>query len=77
MSYLAKIDDQVDEAEMRARGLIPKTIWVYDVDAPGFREACLREARLLAEADAKDPTIESFSEAALRDLAEELDRLEN
>jgi hypothetical protein len=76
MPNSAKQYTKEEEAAMRARGLVPKTIWAFDVDAPGFREMCEQESRLLAEADAIDPTIDSFSEAALRDLAEELDRLE-
>lgn len=76
MSHSTKRKPEIDEAEMRARGLVPKTIWVYDVDAPGFRERMIEESRRIAEADARDPTIESFTEGALRDLAEELNRLE-
>ena len=76
MSRSTKPKTDMDEAAMRAKGLVPKTIWVFDVDAPGFREAMLKESRLLAEADAKDPSIESFTEAALLDLAEELNKLE-
>lgn len=76
MPNSAKQYTEEEEAAMRARGLVPKTIWVFDVDAPGFKEMCEQESRLLAEADARDPTIESFTEAALRELAEELDRLE-
>lgn len=68
MSRSAKRNTEIDEAAMRAKGLVPKMIWVYDVDAPGFREAMLRQSHLLAEADAKDFTIEGFSEAALADL---------
>lgn len=76
MSQSAKRKTEIDEAALRAKGLVPKTVWVFDVNAPGFKEACRRESRLLAEADARDPTIESFSEAALLDLAEELNRIE-
>lgn len=68
MSQPAKRKNEIDEAEMRAKGLVPKTIWVPDVNAPGFTEEYARQVRLVAESDAKDPTIESFSEAALRDL---------
>lgn len=76
MSRSAKRNTEVDEAAMRAKGLVPKTIWVFDVDAPGFKEAMAEEGRRLAEADAKDPTINSFTEAAWQELTEEIDRSE-
>lgn len=76
MSQSAKRKSEIDEAAMRAKGLVPKTIWVFDVDAPGFREAMAEEGRRLAEADARDPTIDSFMEAAWRELTEEIDRSE-
>ena len=65
-----------DDAAMRAKGLVPKTIWVFDVNAPGFKETMVNEGRRLAEADANDPSIDSFTEAAWRELTEEIDRSE-
>ena len=76
MSHSAKRNTEVNEAAMRAKGLVPKTIWVYDVDAPGFKAAMAAEGRRLAEADAKDPTIESFLEAAWIEMDEETRRSE-
>ncbi|ODT48397.1 MAG: hypothetical protein BGO80_15120 [Devosia sp. 63-57] len=61
---------------MRAAGLRPVTIWVPDFDSPEFKERCAQEARLLARADAEDPTIDSFLDAANQELAEYLDQLE-
>lgn len=37
MSHFAKREAEIDEAAMRAKGLVPKTIWVFDVNAPGFK----------------------------------------
>ena len=76
MSQSTKPKTEVDEAAMRAKRVVPRTAPLPDVTSPGFAEAMAREARLLAEADAKDPAIESFMDATLRDLAEELNRLE-
>lgn len=77
MASSAKRYTEAEEAAMREAGLVPKTIWVFDVDAPGFREAMLQEGRRLAEADMRDPTIDSFMEAAWRELTEEIDRSES
>jgi len=76
MTQSARRKSEIDEAAMRAKGLVPKTIWVFDENAPGFKEAMLDEGRRLAEADANDPTIDSFTEAAWRELTEEIDRSE-
>ena len=68
MSQAAKQNTEINEADLRAQGLIPKTVWVFDVDAPGFKERCLLESQKLAEADSLDPTIESFTEAAFLEV---------
>ena len=68
MSQSTKPKTEVDEAAMRAKGLVPRTIWVPDVNAPGFVEEYRRQMLLIAESDAKDPSIDSFSEAALAEL---------
>ena len=68
MSHSAKRDTEVDEAAMRAKGLVPKTIWVPDVNAPGFREEYRRQMLLLIEADAKDTTLDSFLVAAWTEI---------
>ena len=36
-------------AELRARGLRPKQIWVPDVNDPAFIAECRRQSRLVAE----------------------------
>jgi len=64
MSSSAKRTIEEHEAARQASGLVPRTIWVPDVSAPGFAEHYRTEMRRLAEADAKDPTIDSFLEAA-------------
>jgi Protein of unknown function (DUF3018). len=64
MPNSAKRYSKAEEAEMRAAGLRPVTIWVPDVTRPGFAEECARQARLVAEADARDPTVQSFMDAA-------------
>ncbi|NGP17468.1 antitoxin MazE family protein [Devosia aurantiaca] len=68
MSRSARRYTPEEEAAMRAQGLKPVTVWVFDTDRPGFAEECARQSRLLAEADARDPTIDSFMDAANRDM---------
>ena len=68
MSRSARRFTPEQEATMRAQGLVPKTIWVFDTERPGFAEECARQSRLLAEADARDPTIDSFMDAVHQDM---------
>ncbi|WP_211369191.1 antitoxin MazE family protein [Roseospira navarrensis] len=53
---------------MRAAGLRPVQIWVPDTRRPGFEEECRRQSRIVAEADAADPDLSAFMEAALADV---------
>lgn len=53
---------------MRAAGLRPVQIWVPDTRRPGFAEECRRQCRLAAKADARDPGIDEFMDAALADM---------
>ncbi|BCI93004.1 MULTISPECIES: antitoxin MazE family protein [Acetobacteraceae] len=53
---------------LRKAGLRPVQIWVPDTRAKGFDEECRRQARLVASADAHDPDLASFLEAAAADL---------
>lgn len=59
-----------EEAEMRAAGLRPVTIWVPDLTNPAAAEAYRRHAKSLAEAP--DVDIDSFLEAAWQELEDEL-----
>jgi hypothetical protein len=43
-------------------------LWVLDTRQPGFAEECRRQSCIVAEADAKDPDLEKFMEAALLDM---------
>jgi Protein of unknown function (DUF3018) len=45
---------------MRAAGLRPVQIWVPDVNAPGFAEACRRQARAIAASDSAGDEIVRF-----------------
>ena len=45
---------------MRAAGLRPVQIWVPDINAPGFAEACHRQARAIAESDPGGDEIMQF-----------------
>jgi hypothetical protein len=45
-------------------------IWVPDTRQPGFAEACRRQSLAVAAADASDPELISFIDAALDDLGE-------
>jgi hypothetical protein len=53
---------------MRAAGLRPVQIWVPDTRRPGFAEECRRQAMIVAAANAADPDLDAFLDAALRDL---------
>ena len=53
---------------LRAAGLRPIQIWVPDTRRPGFAEECRRQARIVAAADAAEPALEAFLDAALLDL---------
>jgi hypothetical protein len=53
---------------LRKAGLRPVQIWLPDTRAKGFDEECRRQARLTAEADALDPALASFLDAAAADL---------
>ena len=50
MSSSAKRTIEEHEAARQASGLVPRTIWVPDVSAPGFAEHYRTEMRRLAEA---------------------------
>jgi len=45
---------------MRAARLRPVQIWVPDVNAPGFAEACRRQARAIARSDPAGEEIMRF-----------------
>ena len=45
---------------MRAAGFRPVQIWVPDVNAPGFAEACRRQARAVAKSDRAGDEIMRF-----------------
>lgn len=64
------ISDRVQRhrAGLRAAGLRPLQIWVPDTRRPGFAEECRRQSRLAAIADAADPDLEAFMDAALDDM---------
>ena len=58
---------------LRAAGLRPVQIWVPDTRRPGFAAEAERQAKLVAEADARDPDLARFMDAALADLLADLD----
>jgi L-alanine-DL-glutamate epimerase-like enolase superfamily enzyme len=58
---------------LRAAGLRPIQIWVPDARQPGFAAECERQARLAAASDAADHDLERFMDAALLDLATDID----
>ena len=55
---------------LRAAGLRPIQIWVPDTRRPGFAEECRRQSRIVAAADAADPEMGAFLDAAWADLFE-------
>ncbi|WP_342150471.1 antitoxin MazE family protein [Methylorubrum sp. SB2] len=58
-------------AALRAAGLRPVQIWVPDTRRPGFAEECRRQSQVVAAADAADPDLHAFMDAALADLDDE------
>lgn len=54
---------------LRSAGLRPVQIWVPDTRRPGFAEECRRQSLTVAAADAADPDLQGFMDAALADLA--------
>ena len=54
---------------LRKAGLRPVQIWGPDSRQPGFAEECRRQSRLVAEADAADPSLAAFLDEALADVA--------
>jgi hypothetical protein len=54
---------------LRAAGLRPVQIWVPDTRRPGFAAECRRQALVVAHADAADPDLTDFLDAALGDIA--------
>ncbi|WP_375286816.1 antitoxin MazE-like protein [Sphingomonas sp.] len=58
---------------LRAAGLRPIQIWVPDARQPGFAAECERQARLAAASDAADHDLGRFMDAALLDLATDID----
>ena len=52
------------------RACAPIQIWVPDTRAEGFAEECARQVARAAAADAADPQLMNFVDAALDDLAE-------
>jgi|WetSurMetagenome_2_1015567.scaffolds.fasta_scaffold143438_3 hypothetical protein len=59
---------QKRRAALRAAGLRPIQIWVPDTRRPGFAEECLRQTKMIAEADHADTELMGFLDAALLDL---------
>lgn len=53
--------------KLRAVGLRPVQIWVPDTRAPGFAAECARQSRLVAEADARDRSLDFWENAAALD----------
>ncbi|AGB73760.1 MULTISPECIES: antitoxin MazE family protein [Rhizobium] len=56
---------------LRAAGLRPVQIWVPDTRRPGFAAECHRQSVQVALADAADPSLQDFLDAALDDLDDE------
>ena len=71
MSSSAKRYTKSEEARMRAAGLRPVTIWVPDVTNPASAAEYRRQAELAVKAEAGDASIDSFLEAAWREMDEE------
>ena len=53
---------------LRAAGLRPVQMWLPDTKRNGFEQECVRQSRVLAMADANDPELNGFLDAAFLDL---------
>lgn len=56
---------------LRKAGLRPVQIWVPDTRRPGFDDECRRQSMLVAAADAADPDLAAFMDAALVDIGDD------
>ncbi len=62
---------QKRRSALRAAGMRPIQIWVPDTRQPGFAQECHRQAALVAQAEAGDPELAGFMDAALRDVLDD------
>lgn len=53
---------------LRQAGLRPVQLWVPDTRRPDFAQECQRQSLLAAQADAADPSLQPFMDAALADV---------
>lgn len=53
---------------LRKAGLRPVQIWVPDTRRPDFAAECLRQSRLVAQADLADTDMQALMEEALADV---------
>lgn len=53
---------------LRRAGMRPVQIWVPDTRRPDFDDECLKQCRLVAQADSADTEIHQLMDAALEDL---------
>ena len=53
---------------LRRAGLRPVQIWVPDTRRPDFAEECLRQSRLVAQAEQKDQDLHDLMDAALANI---------
>lgn len=63
--------------DLRAQGLRPVQLWVYDTSAPGFAEECRRQSMAMAEADRRDLDLPRLMMSATDDMLDHLDRSEH
>jgi|TergutMp193P3_1026864.scaffolds.fasta_scaffold560059_1 hypothetical protein len=54
---------------LRAAGLRPVQLWVFDTRQPGFQEEIDRQMRLVAKSDAKDDQLWQILDEAANDMA--------
>lgn len=58
---------------LRAMGLRPVQIWLPDTRQPGFAEECRRQSLAVALSDGTDCDLPDLLDAALTDIAEDVD----
>jgi hypothetical protein len=61
-----KLEEQLlqQNPELRAQGLRPHLVWVYDTDAPGFQDALRRQVEVIRSSPDSEDVLEFLDRAA-------------
>jgi len=64
MSTASIEDPPMSEAELRAKGYRPVTLWLPDTSAPGFAEECRRQCELIKASESEQKYLDELDLAA-------------